>query len=80
MEKRELPKLRTTNQLYEDIHTSDPESPISKSFIKRIIVQNKIPFIAVGVKKMYDEEVVFEHIRNAFATDEDEENNLKNFM
>lgn len=71
MEKKGLPKLRTTNQLYDDIHTSDPSSPISKSFIKKIILENRIPFIAVGVKKMYDEEVVFEHIRKAFATDEE---------
>lgn len=77
MEKSLLPKLRTVNQLYEDIHTSDPNSPISKNFIKKIIIQDKIPFIAVGVKKMYDENVVFEHISNAFAT---QENNTKIFM
>lgn len=63
-----FPKLRTVNQLYEDIHTLDEKSPISKNFIKKIIIQNNIPYIAVGVKKMYDENIVFEHIRCAFAT------------
>lgn len=65
-----LPKLRTQNQLYEDIHILDKNSPISKNFIKKIILENDIPFISVGVKKMYDENVVFEHIRNAIATSE----------
>ena len=77
MENDSLPKLRTVNQLYDDIHTSDPESPISKNFIKKTILKNNIPFIAVGVKKMYDEEVVFEHIKNAFT---EERKNTDFFM
>lgn len=77
MEKELLPKLRTVNQLYDDIHTLDINSPISKGFIKKIILKNKIPYIAVGVKKMYDENVVFEHIKNSFAC---QENDRKIFM
>lgn len=73
MSEKLLPKLRTTNQIYEDVHTLDANSPISKNFIKKIIVENNIPYIAVGVKKMYDENVVFEHIGNAFATKEGKE-------
>ena len=69
MNEKLLPKLRTINQLYEDVHTLDENSPISKNFIKKIILQNNIPCIAVGVKKMYDENVVFEYIINAFTTE-----------
>ncbi|MBQ6991786.1 MAG: hypothetical protein IJN50_02570 [Clostridia bacterium] len=74
MSEKLLPKLRTINQLYEDVHTLDENSPISKNFIKKVIIENNIPYISVGVKKMYDENVVFEHIENAFTTQENEEN------
>lgn len=79
MNENKLPKLRTANQIYEDIHTIDSHSPISKNFIKKVITQNAIPFIAVGVKKMYDENVVFEHIEKAFTTAEELENISKIF-
>lgn len=69
MSEKLLRKLRTVNQLYEDVHTLDSNSPISKNFIKKIILQNNVPYIAVGVKKMYDEDVVFKHIENAFTTE-----------
>ena len=65
-----LPKLRTVNQLYDDIHALDSNSPVSKNFIKKIILENNIPFIPVGVKKMYDESVVFKYITSAFAVHE----------
>lgn len=70
MNENKLPKLRTINQIYEDIHTIDSHSPISKNFIKKIITQNTISFIAVGVKKMYDENIVFEYIEKAFTAEE----------
>lgn len=71
-----LPKLRTKNQLYKDIHTIDSHSPISKNFINQIIVKNNIPYVAVGVKKMYDENIVFDYISKAFETLEDEKYNI----
>lgn len=79
MNENKLPKLRTVNQIYEDIHTADSHSPISKNFIKKVITQNNIPFIAVGVKKMYDENVVFEYIGKAFTSKEKLENISKIF-
>lgn len=74
MEKELLPKLRTINQLYDDIHTLDVNSPVSKGFIKKIILKDKIPYISVGVKKMYDENVVFEHIKKSFTSQRNDEN------
>lgn len=80
MSEKLLPKLRTQNQLYEDIHLLDPDSPVSKNFIKKIILENNIPFIPVGVKKMYDENVVFEYIRSAFELPEKAENIVNIFQ
>ena len=65
-----LPKLRTVNQLYDDIHAIDPNSPVSKNFIKKIIMENNVSYISVGVKKMYDENIIFEYISKSFKKSE----------
>lgn len=65
-----LPKLRTVNQLYDDIHDIDPNSPVSKNFIKKIIIENNVSYISVGVKKMYDENIIFEYISKSFKKSE----------
>lgn len=63
----ELPRLRTVNQLYEDIHILDEKSPISKNYLKKIC--KDIPCVSVGVKKMYDQNIVFEHIRSSLTVE-----------
>lgn len=41
-------KMRTIPQLVKELKDQDPETPISESFIRKLVKQNKIPYITAN--------------------------------
>ena len=57
-------KLRTIDQAHKDIKTLDPESCISKHFIRELIIGGEIPFITVHSKRLINLDDLMTYIRD----------------
>lgn len=57
-----LRKLRTIDQIYNTIKEMDPETAISKWFIREAILNGEIPFLQVRTKRLIDIDDVLRYI------------------
>lgn len=58
----ELKKLRTTDQAFEEIKKMDPQSAITRCFIRKAIMGGDLPFIQTGCKRLIDLDDLIEFI------------------
>lgn len=63
MENSNLPKNRTINQIYDAIKAKDPETALTKTALRRLIVTGAIPSVKIGIKYLADEENVWRFLR-----------------
>lgn len=55
-------KLRTIDAAYEELKKMDPETSITKNYLKECVRGNKIPYISAGKKRLIDIEDLMDMI------------------
>lgn len=63
MENSKQPKMRTFEPLYAGIKAKDPDTALTKSALRRLIVTGAIPSVKIGAKYLVDEEEVWRFLR-----------------
>lgn len=63
MENSKQPKMRTFEPLYAGIKEKDPDTALTKSALRRLIVTGAIPSVKIGIKYLVDEEDVWRFLR-----------------
>lgn len=56
-------RLRTVDSAFKEIHEQDPDSAISKGFIRTAIVTGRVPSISQGRKRLFQMEDLYDYIR-----------------
>ena len=59
---KEIRKLRTIEQAYNDLKTLDPETAISKWFIREAVLNGDLPFLQVKSKRLIDLDDLLQYI------------------
>lgn len=65
---QELKKLRTIEQAYNAIKEMDPDTAISKWFIREAILGGEIPFVQVHSKRLIDLDDLISYINGNMHT------------
>lgn len=60
----EMAKLRTIEQAHKYIKEIDPETAISKNYIRELVIGGYIPFVAVGAKRLINLDDLFTFIQD----------------
>lgn len=58
-------KIRTINEAYADLLAGDPRCAITKTALRRLVAEGKIPSVKIGNRNLIDLEVCqsfFEHM------------------
>ena len=66
-----LAKMRTAQQVYDQIHKEDPESSISLWYIRSLVRQGKIPAVKAGCKYLINYDKFMDYLNNE-PVEEDE--------
>ncbi len=59
-----MKQLRTINQAFRELKQADPNSAISKCFIRNAVINGELPFLKVNSKRLIDMEDLWEYISN----------------
>lgn len=59
-----LAKMRTAQQLYDEIHRDDPDSSISLWYIRSLIKQGKIPVVKAGCKYLINYDKFMDYLNS----------------
>jgi excisionase family DNA binding protein len=65
-----LAKMRTAQQLYEQIHKEDPESSVSLCYIRSLAKQGKIPVVKAGCKYLINYDKFMDFLNSEPVEDE----------
>ena len=65
---QELKKLRTIEQAYAILKEMDPDTAISKWFIREAILNGEIPFVQVHSKRLIDLNFLIYYFINSMCT------------
>ncbi|WP_251612719.1 DNA-binding protein [Senimuribacter intestinalis] len=65
---QELKKLRTIEQAYAALKEMDPDTAISKWFIREAILNGEIPFVQVHSKRLIDLGDLINYINKSMCT------------
>ncbi len=65
---QELKKLRTIEQAYAALKEMDPDTAISKWFIREAILNGEIPFVQVHSKRLIDLNDLINYINKSMCT------------
>ncbi len=57
-----LAKMRTAQQVYDQIHKEDPESSVSLWYIRLLVKQGKIPVLKAGSKFLINYDRFLEYL------------------
>lgn len=58
-------QMRTIEQIYEHIRTTDPESALTKTAIRRLVTTGAINSVKIGAKYLVSVEAVENYLNNA---------------
>lgn len=64
----EITKLRTIQQIHATIKELDPDSAISKNFIRDLVIGGYIPFVEVGAKRLINLDDVLNYLHDNSKT------------
>lgn len=59
-----LPRMRLINEAYEEIKAKDPDTAITKYFIRDLVVSGKIPTSKAGRKYLINMDMLEEYLSN----------------
>jgi len=62
-----MSRVRTLKEAHNIIKAEDSGSSISYTFIRRLVLQNKIPTMKSGKKRLIDVDVLIKYINNSLA-------------
>ena len=57
-----LVRMRTAQQVYDEIHKEDPESSVSLWYIRSVIKQGKVPILKAGTKFLINYDRFLEYL------------------
>lgn len=63
-------KMRTLDQTVEAIREMDPETAITKTSLRRLTLEGKIPCVYVGKKRLFNLELVMRYFEDASTSRE----------
>lgn len=66
-------RMRTVEQTAEAIRELDPETAISKTALRRLVLEGKIPCVYVGKKRLLNLDMVLRYFQMEDANEEDSE-------
>lgn len=66
-------RMRTAQQVYNQIHQEDPESSVSLWYIRSVIKQGKFPVIKAGNKFLINYDRFLEYLAGSQANEKPEE-------
>ncbi len=62
MSESALPRMRTVDGLYMEIHRLDPESQVKRNFLRQLIITKKIKSVKAGNKYLANLEEVLKYL------------------
>lgn len=65
-----LAKMRTVQQVYDQIHKEDPESSVSLWYIRSLVKQGKIPVVKTGRKFLINYDKFMDYLNSECMEEE----------
>ena len=65
-----IARMRTLNAAYEMLKADDPNTCVSKNYIRRLIKTKAIPVHQVGSKRLFDYDALLKYLENPTEPDE----------
>lgn len=59
-----LPRMRTPQQVYDQIHKDDPDSSVSLWYIRSLVKQGKIPAVKAGCKYLINYDKFMDYLNS----------------
>lgn len=59
-----IARVRTIAGLWQEIHTLDPSSQVSKNFLRQLVISGKIKSVRAGNKYLIDLDAVLNYLTN----------------
>ena len=70
MENQKMARMRLLDEAFEEIKALDPETKISKNFIRQLAITGKIPVIMVGNRRLINLDGLITYLNNMFVDNE----------
>ena len=64
MSETRLPPMRTLKQAYETIRETDPDSALTMTALRRLVVSGKLPSVRAGCKYLLNLDTLQEYLQN----------------
>lgn len=64
MSETRLPPMRTLKQAYETIRETDPDSVLTMTALRRLVVSGKLPSVRAGSKYLLNLDMLQEYLQN----------------
>ncbi len=72
MKKSNLPKIRTIDAAAEWLRENDPDTALTKTALRRLVVTGQLPSIRIGQKYLIDLDILSDYLRGSTTTAVDE--------
>ena len=56
------PRMRTLDECYKELKELDPNTSITKYFLRQLAIQNKVPCVMAGRKRLINLDKVIEYL------------------
>lgn len=57
-----MPRMRLLNDAYKLIQEYDPETALTKTGLRRLALEEKIPVVKIGAKRIYDVDGIIKYL------------------
>lgn len=64
-----MAKIRTIESAYRDIISQDPNTSITKYYLREIVINGKIPFRKSGKRYLFDMDALNEYLKGDFVNE-----------
>lgn len=65
-----MPRIRTIDKGYQEYRETDPNTSLTKTALRRIIITHKIPSFMVGGKYLFDLDMLETYLRGSIPKEE----------
>ena len=69
-----IPRYRTVKQAVEELKQADEKSAVTEYYIRGLVLSGKLPYMAVGRKKLIDLNVLIDYLSNPVKPAEEPQN------
>ena len=67
-----LPRMRTIDQAAAWLRESDPDTALTKTALRRLVVNGQLPSVRIGQKYLVDLDILSDYLRGSTPTAVDE--------